>query len=299
MKVRLWGVRGSIACPGPTTVRYGGNTTCYEVRADNGELIILDAGTGLRELASSLVPEMPIQGTFLFTHTHHDHLIGYPFFIPLYVPGNGFDLYGPIHFEKSFEGVMRQHLDYAFFPVRMEEFAARLDFHDLREETLTRGAFTITSHYANHPVTTLAYRIEVDGQCFVFTGDTEPHLNYLADDPSADPEDVAEVQNMVDEQNSRWLTFIQGADLCIYDAQYTPEEYPNFKGWGHSPMNIAIDNCIKAKVKTLLMTHHNPSRTDDDLDELLQRWTQYVCEKGSDLNIDFAMEKRCYELKDQ
>lgn len=296
MRLTVWGCRGSIACPGAGTVRYGGNTTCYEVRSDAGDLLILDAGTGLRELGMRLMKEMPIKAHIVFSHTHYDHVMGYPFFVPFFVPGNEFWIHGPVHFERSFQSVMTEQMDYSFFPVRMQELAATLHFLDTREEELEMGPFKVRTMYANHPIATIAYRVEAGGRTLVFTGDTEPYQNYLEGVPGADKDELADIAAMIEEQKLRWKDFLSGADLCLYDAQYTPEEYPKFKGWGHTPMDIAIENSAAAGVKRLLMTHHNPTRKDEDLDTLSLRWAGYAKEKGLAIETAFAAEGRSYEL---
>jgi phosphoribosyl 1,2-cyclic phosphodiesterase len=296
MKVKIWGCRGSIAVPGPHTVKYGGNTTCYEIRSESGELLIIDSGTGFRELGNALIPSMPLKAHIVFSHTHYDHVIGYPFFVPFFVPTNEFNLYGPSLFDKGFRDIMKELLSYSFFPVRLDELAAKLHFHDLKEEVLTMGPFTVETIYANHPVTTIAYRITCDGTSFVFSGDTEPYSNHLEGDPDADPDDVAEVEDIILEQNTKWLNFLNKADLVFYDSQYTPEEYPKFKGWGHTSMDVAIHNSAHASVKKLVMTHHDPRRTDEQLDALLLRWKDYVSQHNLNLSIDFAREGETYEV---
>ena len=296
MKVKVWGCRGSISVPGPKTVRYGGNTTCYEVQSDSGELLIIDSGTGFRELGDSLIPRMPLKAHIVFSHTHYDHVIGYPFFVPFFIPSNEFKLYGPSLFDKSFRDIMNELLSYSFFPVRLDELAAKLHFHDLKEEVVTMGPFNVETVYANHPVTTIAYRISCDGKSFVFSGDTEPYINHLAGDADADPDDLAEIEDVIQEQTQKWFAFLDSADLVFYDAQYTPEEYPKFKGWGHTSMETAILNCHKSKVKKLVMTHHDPRRTDDQLDALLVRWKDYVSQHNLGLPVDFAREGLSYEV---
>lgn len=280
--------------PGPSTVRYGGNTTCYEVRSDSGELLIIDAGTGIRELGNTLIPQMPIKAHVIFSHTHYDHVIGYPFFVPFFVPGNEFNLYGPVLFDKSFRGVMTDLLSYSFFPVRLDEMAATLNFHDMREEIIQMGPFQVEAIYANHPVTTLAYRITCDDQVLIFTGDTEPHINHLENEEDVDPEDFAEVESIIEEQNSRWLHFLRDADILIYDAQYTPEEYPKFKGWGHTPQDVALSNAVKARTKHLLMTHHDPNRKDEQVDELQERWREEAAKVAPNLKLSFTVEGQTY-----
>jgi len=296
MRVKVWGCRGSIAVPGPTTLRYGGNTTCLEVRNDKGGLLIIDAGTGIRELGMSLLSELPLTTPIFFTHTHYDHVIGYPFFLPFFMKTNTFDLYGPIHYERSFCSVMTEQLDYSFFPVRMDEFCANLQFHDLKEEVIETEGFHIETMYVNHPITTLAYRISADEKVFLFTGDTEPYSNYLENESDVSKEEFDEVEEVVQEQNNRWIQFLKGTDLCLYDTQYTPEEYPKFKGWGHTPMDVAIENCEQMGVKKLLMTHHAPTRTDDELDQLSERWKKYTEERGYKIETAFAVEKQEYQL---
>jgi len=296
MLMKVWGNRGSISVPGKDTVRYGGNTSCYEVRSSNGELLILDAGTGIRNLGNSLMGQGSIKATLLFSHTHYDHVIGYPFFTPFYIPGNEFNLYGPVHYEKSFEKVMYDLLDYSFFPVRMDEFGSKLIFHDLKEETIDIGSFKIETMYSNHPVTTLAYKITTDDKTIIYTGDFEQWSNYLAGDPKASEEEIEEIDIIVEEQLNRWIQFFKDTDLVIHDAQYTPEEYGQFKGWGHTSMSTAIDTCIKANVKKVLLSHHDPNRTDNQLDELNIRWQEYIASKDTGLQVEFSVEEQSYQL---
>lgn len=294
MQLKVWGTRGSISVPGKDTVRYGGNTSCYAIQHDKN-LLILDAGTGIRNLGDSLMGQGKIEANILFSHTHYDHVIGYPFFTPFYIPGNEFHLYGPVHYEKSFKKVMYDLLDYSFFPVRMDEFGSSLNFHDLKEETFEIGPYKVSTMYSNHPVTTLAYRIEAGGKTIVYTGDFEVWTNYLSNDPNATEDEIEEVDIIIEEQINRWTTFLNNADIVIHDAQYTPEEYPKFKGWGHTAMNDAIDLCIDSNVKHLLLSHHDPKRKDDELDELSLRWKKYVEDKGSTMQCDFSIEEETYQ----
>jgi len=296
MKLKVWGCRGSISVPGPTTIKYGGNTTCYEIRSDGGELLIIDAGTGIRELGGALMAEMPLKAHLVFSHTHYDHVIGYPFFVPFFIPTNEFEIYGPALFDKSFKSVMKDLLAYSFFPVRLDEVAAKMNFHDMKEEEVQMGVFQVAAAYANHPVTTLAYRIAVDGKSLVFSGDTEPYINHLDGLDNVDEEEYEEVEEVIAEQTERWLNFIRGADLVLHDAQYTLEEYPKFKGWGHTAMNVAIDNCEKAGVKKILLTHHDPRRTDAQIDDLTLRWKDYAKEQNYSIEIEFAVETKNYDV---
>lgn len=293
MNIKVWGCRGSISVPGPQTVKYGGNTTCYEIKSDSGERLIIDAGTGIRELGNSILGEMPIDAHLVFSHTHYDHVIGYPFFVPFFVPGNQFKIYGPALFNKSFRSVMTDLLSYSFFPVRLDEMAATMKFYDMKEETVEMGPFSVQAVYANHPVTTMAYRITCDGKSIIFTGDTEPYFNHLDGEEDVDPDDYEEVSDIIEEQNMKWVSFLKDADLVLYDAQYTEEEYPKFKGWGHTAMNVAVENCLNAGVKKLLMTHHEPRRGDAEIDALEKEWQDKLAD--SPMALQFAQEGSIYD----
>ena len=183
MKIRFWGVRGSIASPGPNTVRYGGNTTCIEIRTDNNELIIIDAGTGIFPLSQTLLAELPVTANVLITHSHWDHIQGLPFFIPNFIPGNLLRLHGafdPVS-GKGVEQVMSVQLQYSYFPVREAEMKARIEYVTLApEQSIRIGSATVTPYLMNHPVIDFGYRIEANGKSVFFTGDHEPPLNIYA-----------------------------------------------------------------------------------------------------------------------
>ncbi len=298
MFLKVWGCRGSLPTPGSTTVKYGGNTSCYEIRNNDNELLILDAGTGLRELGNSLMKELPLKAHMLFSHTHWDHIMGYPFCVPIFIPGNVFHLHGPTHFNSSFEDVMTKSMDYTFFPVRMQELGSTLTFEDMKEGVYEFGSFTINVKYMNHPILCLGFKINCDGKTIVYTGDTEPYYDtvYGDNEPSDEDEEIekAELLEFVNLQNEGIVEFLRDVDLVVYDCTYTAEEYPAKKGWGHTSMEHAIDVCEKAKVKQLIMTHHEPTRTDEQLDELLKKLRAQLKNTNSKLVIDFAREKQTY-----
>ena len=300
MKVRIWGCRGSLPTPGKATVRYGGNTSCYEVQDDHDDLLILDAGTGIRELGQSLLPQMPVNANLLISHTHWDHIMGYPFFVPLFVPGNVVNIYGPPHFDHSFEYVMSKQMDYSFFPVRMDELTATLKFHDMKEGQYGIGHFKITARNMNHPVLCLGYRIESDGQIFVYTGDTEPYHDTVFGDrePTTEEEEIEkqELLEYVESQNAAMIDFLRDADLVVYDGTYTEEEYTQKRGWGHSSMEHCIAACDQANVKQLLITHHEPTRTDDQLDKLEAKFRADLAARGQRLDARLAREGHAVDL---
>ncbi len=270
MKVRFWGVRGSIASPGPNTVRYGGNTTCIEIRTDNNELIIIDAGTGIFPLSQTLLAELPVTANVLISHSHWDHIQGLPFFIPNFIPGNLLRLHGafdPVS-GKGVEQVMSVQLQYSYFPVREAEMKARIEYVTLApEQSIQIGSATVTPYLMNHPVIDFGYRIEANGKSVFFTGDHEPPQNIY--EPGEDG--YAEYQTFVDEKADSIRRAMRGVDVLIADCSYTEQEYPAKKGWGHGTFNSSIQYAKDAGAKVLFCTHHEPTRSDDALDAVFRQ----------------------------
>ncbi len=265
MKLRFWGVRGSIPTPGPETVRYGGNTTCLEVRTDDGTLILLDGGTGIHRAALNLLREMPIRANIFLTHTHWDHIQGLPFFIPIFVPGNRVTLYGPFDpvSGSGVEQVMEVQMQYSFFPVREAELRANMDYRVLKPGvSVSVGDATITPVLLSHPVVNYGYRIECNGKSMFFTGDHEPHTNIYAPGDEAH----AAYEEMLVRQRSEIVSAMAGVDVLVADSSYTPEEYATKVGWGHGTYDSSIGLAAAAGAKTLFCTHHEPTRSDDALE---------------------------------
>ncbi|MCG7983880.1 MAG: MBL fold metallo-hydrolase [Candidatus Thiodiazotropha lotti] len=265
MHFKFWGVRGSIPAPGPKTVHYGGNTTCIEVRGDNNELLILDGGTGIFPLGQSLVPEFPLKVHIFITHTHWDHIQGLPMFLPIFVPGNEVTIHGaadPIT-QRDIGEVLARQMEYAYFPVREAELNANMSYLNIQEgQGVQVGGVNVQSMLLNHPVLNFGYRLECNGKVFVFTGDHEwPYNIYNKDDP-----DYPDYQQMVDEQRSRVIDFFRDADVLVIDTAYTDAEYPSRKGWGHGTFASSIEAAREAGVKRVFLTHHEPTRSDADLE---------------------------------
>lgn len=270
MKVKFWGTRGSIAAPGPKTVKYGGNTTCIEVRGPEGELVILDAGTGIRELGMELARNMPLECYLLVTHTHWDHINGLPFFVPLFVPGNRIVIYGPPDpiTMSGVERVLSSQMAYPHFPVRVAELKSDIVYETVKEGgELEIGSLKISATVMNHPALTFGFKIECRRKSFFFTGDHEPFFNIYA---SGD-RDFEAYEEIVQERKKGLIDFISGVDVLIADSQYTPEEYPSKVGWGHSTHEDSLALARAANVKSLYMTHHEITRTDDELDAIIEQ----------------------------
>ncbi len=268
MLCRFWGVRGSIPTPGPDTVRYGGNTTCLEVRTDSGALIILDAGSGIRCLGLELARSMPVDCAVFLSHTHWDHIQGLPFFVPLFVPGNRITLHGmfdPVTM-RDVSDALNVQMDYRFFPVRGAELKSEVRYVTIIEAQPTVvGDAVVTPLLMNHPVLTFGYKIAADGKTLFFSGDHEDISNiYSPEEP-----DHAAYEQHVQEKRAAILQAIHGVDVLIVDAQYTDAEYATKIGWGHSSYTQSLRLAREAQVGALYLTHHEPTRTDDALDAIL------------------------------
>lgn len=251
--VRFWGVRGSIACPGPDTIRYGGNTACLEVRCGH-HLLILDAGTGLRNLGNTLRDASPFAADILLSHVHYDHIMGFPFFRPAYHPDNAFRIWAA-HCEQGIQGILERFLEAPLFPISLEVMQARLDFRDFRAGDTLYPAEGITVRTAplNHPNGATGYRIEYQGKSICYVTDTEH--------PPGGPDEHI-------------LRLIQGAEIVIYDTTYTEAEYTTRQGWGHSTWQAGIRLCKRAGACTFAAFHHNPDHDDDFLDRMADELNQ-------------------------
>lgn len=279
--MRFWGVRGSIPSPGLHTQRYGGNTTCIEVRSDDGSLIILDAGTGIFPLAQDLLKHLPIQANVFMTHTHWDHIQGLPFFTPLYIPGNTVHIHGgfDIVTRRSIDQIMEVQLQYSFFPVREAEMKAQIDYRTLvAGESVAVGDATVTPLLLNHPVVNFGYRIDCNGKSVFFTGDHEPWPNIY--DPA--DEEHAEFQQMIDFQQQQLDAALAGVDVMIADSSYTAAEYPSKLGWGHGSLEGTLAWGHRLGVKTLICTHHEPTRSDDELERVFALACQSVAQTADE-----------------
>jgi len=300
MKFRFWGVRGSTPCPGPTTVEFGGNTACIEFRfGEDEKLVILDAGSGIRTLGNHLMkndlPKGPLNIDLLLSHTHWDHILGFPFFTPIYIPGTRINVYGPVTYEEDgLDKVIGDQLTYRYFPVKHSELSADIRYFPLKEMTMELGdGVFVTTKYLNHPILCLGYRFEYKGKTVVTAYDTEPFRNLFPTDPEApgyDPMAAEEGELVAREENEKILNFIRGADILIHDSQYTREEYfKSYLGWGHSTFEHVINTAHRAGVKKVYFFHHDPQRTDDQLKELLARYREQIRGK-SGLQLELARE---------
>jgi phosphoribosyl 1,2-cyclic phosphodiesterase len=299
MRVKFWGVRGSIPCPGVQTVKYGGNTSCIELRIDElNRRIIIDAGSGIRELGNQMVssdlPKGHLSTEIFLTHTHWDHIMGFPFFVPIFIPSTRLKIYGPVTYEdETLKDVLSGQWTYRYFPVRHEELSSQIEYIDLKEGHQDLGeGLSVTTKYLNHPLLCLGYRFEYNGKIICTAYDTEPFQNVFCtdpDDPSYDESMAQEGEIVAQEENQRLEHFCKEADLIIHDTQYTQAEYNASKvGWGHSSVEHAISMARKTGAKRLALFHHDPMRTDVQLDELNAIYSKSL--DGSQLEVFFARE---------
>lgn len=277
LSVTCWGTRGSIPSPGPETARFGGNTSCIEVRTDQGRRFIFDAGTGIRVLGKHLERQADTVDTDLFlTHFHWDHIQGIPFFTPLHSATTSLRIHAPRQGDLDVETLLRTQMGPVFFPVPYETLAARLSFDHLAEQPWAAHGIEVAAYRLRHPGDTYGYRIRAGTAAVGYVPDNE-----LVG--SAYPVD-----------GKAWyhglVRFLDGVDILFHDAMFTDEEYPGVEGWGHSTFNQAIRLAEEAGVSRLMFFHHSPDRTDDELVRILDHARADVASRGATLALGIAAE---------
>src|SRR5215831_19204613 len=290
-RIKLWGTRGSIAVPGPETLRYGGNTSCVELRAD-GEIIVLDAGSGIRPLGIALDREFqapPIKLSLLITHAHWDHIQGFPFFKPAYDSKNEIRIFGFDGAGATFREIMAEPMRSPFFPITMRELSARMDINKLNEMKFSLGKLDIHAAFVNHPGVCVGYRIFTSGGSVAFLPDHEPYEFFLhaarGKQLSSD-----EAKEVAADQHALLVQFLRGSDILILDSQYTDQEYKTHIGWGHGSISSAVALALEAEVHTLLLFHHDPSHDDEMVDTMVESARELAITSGSHLEIAGAQQ---------
>lgn len=283
LSVRFWGTRGSIPSPGAATVKYGGNTPCVEVRTSTNWLIILDAGTGIRELGRSLLRNAngtSIEGDIFLTHAHWDHIQGIPFFGPIFGRGNHFTIWGSKSLEKSVDQIVRDQMSPVVFPVTFEELDATIDFRALDEETCEGDGFAVKAIQVRHPGGALGYRFTDrggDGGALVYISDNELNARAKYDAIPATWRDSL-------------VEFTRGAKVLVHDATYTQAEYQQYVGWGHSSYEDVVALAADAGVETLVLFHHKPERSDEEIDRCVEECRELAAGHGSAMRVIAAAE---------
>ncbi len=280
--IKLWGTRGSNPVSGPNYVRFGGNTACMEIRYGN-DLIIIDAGTGIREFGQTLQPHQYQTIHIFLSHTHFDHITGFPFFNPLYDSNCQIVIWSPVGYEKSTQELLTDILAYAFFPVRLDDIHARLVFKDLRDHNaITIGDVTIYTHHAYHPGATICFKIQVPGKTIGYATDNEMFLGFHGNPNSVNKDHPLLVSH------ESIIEFFKHCDLLIHEAQYTPAEYQRRVGWGHSSISNATLLAKYCETKEWIVTHHDPKHTDDELYKKFQLHKNILEDCHMDCQLHFA-----------
>ena len=286
MNVRFWGTRGSIATPGPATLKYGGNTSCVEVRV-KGHIFVFDAGTGIHNLGIQLqkeFPSQPITVHIFVSHTHWDHIQGFPFFLPAYGLQNRIIIYGPPGRDKTLRQIMRTQMDSDYFPVAIGDMNPNIEIVEVKAPIIIDG-ISITHFYLNHPSMTLAYRVSDGTRSVVYATDNEPYQYTLtAQQKDTRPTGVPEYLD------DKFIEFLHSTDLYIGEAQYTLEEYKAKLGWGHSPVESIVEFAVKAKVKRLAFFHHDPYHDDAFVDGMVKHAQELIAAQKSSVECFGAKE---------
>jgi phosphoribosyl 1,2-cyclic phosphodiesterase/CheY-like chemotaxis protein len=292
--LRFWGVRGSVPTPGPDTIVYGGNTSCVEVRAD-GEIIILDAGTGIRPLGLALAREFgerPMDLTLLISHTHWDHIQGFPFFLPAYQARNRVRILGYEGSRSGLAATLGSQMESPYFPIGLDDLPGNIVIEEVRDLEFSVGRVQVRGKFVNHPGMCLGYRLDTSVGSVVYLPDNEPfNRQRLAVD-----RDRAEAAAYVDSQAEALVAFVRGAEVLIMDAQYDAEGYRQHAGWGHGCTEDAVEVALRSGVRQLFLFHHDPASSDEKIRTEVAHGQELARRAGAGLKVEAAREGAAYLL---
>jgi phosphoribosyl 1,2-cyclic phosphodiesterase len=288
-RIKFWGVRGSIPTPGSSTLIYGGNTPCVEIKFAEGPLFILDAGTGIRELGKNLVKVKQAVKAYIFiSHFHWDHIQGLPFFRPAFNPNNDFTILGSDDAAIKLDQIISFQMDPTYFPITIEDMLANIKFRSIREENLEIEGVDIQTIYLNHPGYALGFRFSFKGKSLIYISDNEP-FHYKSQSNEIDGESESDnledlFDSFIENKDKNLINFCKNADILIHDTQFFPDEYKEKVTWGHSPFNYTVDLAIKSKVKNLILFHHDPDHDDDNINRI-QSLSQELIQKSKQMIV--------------
>ena len=291
-RLRFWGVRGSIPVPGSSTVGYGGNTSCVEVRAE-GEIIILDAGSGMRELGIALEEEFgtrPIRLTLLISHTHWDHIQGLPFFLPAYNEKNTLRVLGYEGARKGLAAILAGQMETSFFPVSLRDMPSAIEIEELRDMEFKIGKVQVEARFVNHPGICVGYRLNTTNGAIAYLPDNEPYDVLKSSLAKRDKSEREKARAYAAGARAKLVDFLRGVDVLIIDSQYTDEEYEKKVGWGHGSLSSVVSLALAAGARKLFLFHHDPTRDDRAIDEMVESARMLVLESGKPMEVDAARE---------
>jgi phosphoribosyl 1,2-cyclic phosphodiesterase/CheY-like chemotaxis protein len=291
-RLKFWGVRGSIPVPGSSTVRYGGNTSCIEVRAD-GEIIILDAGSGMRALGIALEEEFkasPIKLTLLISHTHWDHIQGLPFFLPAYNSKNSLRVLGYEGARAGLATILASQMETSVFPVSLRDMPSAISIEELKEMEFPIGRVHVQARFVNHPGICVGYRLFTSHGSIAYLPDNEPYEVLKVTLAESEKSDLNEARAYAMAARTKLIEFIHGTDILIIDSQYTDGEYLQKVGWGHGYLSSVVSLALDAGVRKLFLFHHDPSRDDQAVDGMVESARMLVLESGKPMEVDAARE---------
>ncbi|MFM8470810.1 MAG: response regulator [Limisphaerales bacterium] len=289
--LRFWGVRGSIPTPGPNTVFYGGNTTCVELRAD-GQLIILDSGSGIRLLGQQLVEEFKdrsLELTLLLTHTHWDHIQGFPFFAPAYIANNQVRIMGYEGYRKGLESTLAVQMESSYFPIGLRQLPSNISFVEQREMEFHVGPIRVRAIFANHPSICVGYRLDTSTGSIAFLPDHESYARMRLH-PRADGQKGQETLDYCHADDQKLIEFLGGVDLLLLDSQYDEAEYQTHVGWGHSCFEDSVATALAAGARHLVLLHHDPGHDDARISRMVGHARELVANRKGTLIVEAARE---------
>jgi phosphoribosyl 1,2-cyclic phosphodiesterase len=276
MKIKFLGTRGSIPTPGKDTVKYGGNTTCIDITLNSGKKIIIDAGSGMRVLSKKIISEEINHIDLFLTHSHWDHIQGFPFFVPIYIPSFSIKIFAASPTYERLLDILKGQMKSIYYPVPFKEIGADIKFEKIRKKGIVINGIKISSILTNHPLETHAFKLEENGKTLVFMSDNE-----------LDHQDIATVPY------KDHLNFIKDSDVLIHDAQYEKKQMEKYKSWGHSSWEKTVEFAKEGNVKNLYITHYDPARKDKEIDKIVKKANKLA---GKGLKVTGAQEGKEFVL---